>query len=393
MTTTAIDRAVAARNRLTSWLFDKALPLWSSRGTDLTAGGFFETISPTGKASDDDRRTRVVGRQIFTFATAGSMGWKGPAAELVRHGVDYLLTNCRNTDGSVRSVTRPGGTVVDGRFDLYDHAFALFGLAAAHKFLGAPKQLEAAGEDILAAAKRGWSHPLGGFEESDPRTLPLKANPHMHMFEASLAWEETLNQPGSVWSVQADEIGQLALENFIRPDGMLREFFDGNWQPMPYESGRIVEPGHQFEWAWLLWRWDMARGRTSAQPAAIRLAETAEQFGVDKVRDLAIMEILDDLSVKDNRARLWQQTERIKCWLAMAEIAPDAKEKSVAYDLVARAAAGLERYLDYPVEGGAFEFIDGNGDTVVDEARASSMYHIICAVSEMHRLLGARNES
>lgn len=390
MGSTAFDRACNARDRVTDWLFDKALPLWGGIGTDHHEGGYFETIGLDGRPSNADRRTRVVGRQIFTFATAGSLGWRGPAAELVEHGVDYLLGNCLNPDGTVRSVTRPGGVTVDAGFDLYDHAFALFGLAAAHAFIGKSDKLQGAAASILSSARKGWGHPSGGFEESRLRTLPLKANPHMHMFEASLAWEDALSgaEAATIWSRQADEIGDLALANFIRSDGMLREFFDGEWQPMADDSGRIVEPGHQFEWAWLLWRWDVARGRERARPAARRLAETAEASGVDSARDLAIMEIWDDLTVKDDRARLWQQTERIKCWLAMAALAPDEAAREYAFDRVARAGAGVERYFDYPVAGGAFEFIDRDGRLVTDEARASSMYHIICAVSEMHRLLG-----
>ncbi|WP_137869507.1 AGE family epimerase/isomerase [Sphingopyxis sp. 2PD] len=387
MIATAFDRAVDARDRATAWLFDDALPLWDRVGTDRRDGGYFETISHDGRASDADRRTRVVGRQIFTFATAGSLGWSGPAAELVEHGVSYLLGNCLNADGSVKSVTRPGGVTVDARFDLYDHAFALFGLAAAHAYLGKPAELQQVAERILASAQTGWRHPLGGFEESVPRSLPLKANPHMHMFEACLAWEGTLTGGADVWSRQAEQIGGLALEHFIRSDGMLREFFDGDWTPMSDDSGRIVEPGHQFEWAWLLWRWDASRGVDVARSAASRLASTAEEFGVDRQRDLAIMEIWDDRTVKDDRARLWQQTERIKCWLAMAEIAEDDAARDDAYDRVARSVAGVERYLAYPVTGGAYEFIDRDNRVLADDARASSMYHIICAVAEMHRLL------
>ncbi len=388
MTQNAFQQAVDARDRLTNWLFDESLPLWADVGTDHQAGGFFETIDREGRPSDADRRTRVVGRQIFTFATAGSLGWNGPATELVEHGVSYLLETCMNTDGTVRSTTRPGTGMIDGRFDLYDHAFALFGLAAAHEFLGKPPRLAGHGETILRAAKRGWSHPMGGFEESVPRTLPLKANPHMHMFEASLAWEDTLGAEGSAqWVDQADEIGNLALSNFVRSDGMLREFFDGEWQPMPDDSGRIVEPGHQFEWAWLLWRWDNARKGDTARQVARKLATTAEIAGVDRARDLAVMEIWDDLVVKDDRARLWQQSERIKCWLAMADLAEDDEEREAAYARVAQAAVGLERYFSYPLRGGAYEFIDRSGSPIADDARASSMYHIVCAVSEMHRLL------
>ena len=44
--------------------------------------------------------------------------------------------------------------------------------------------------------------------------------------------------------------------NVIDPaTGALREFFDAERHSAPRYQGRIVEPGHEFEWAWLLLRW------------------------------------------------------------------------------------------------------------------------------------------
>jgi mannose/cellobiose epimerase-like protein (N-acyl-D-glucosamine 2-epimerase family) len=63
----------------------------------------------------------------------------------------------------------------------------------------------------------------------------------------------------------ADEIAELALSKFIDPkSGGLREYYDGDWNAAPGVDGRIVEPGHQFEWAWLLLRWGQLAGRDDA---------------------------------------------------------------------------------------------------------------------------------
>lgn len=42
--------------------------------------------------------------------------------------------------------------------------------------------------DILAILKRDYKHPVAGFEEENPPRTPLCSNPHMHLFEAMLAW-------------------------------------------------------------------------------------------------------------------------------------------------------------------------------------------------------------
>ena len=44
--------------------------------------------------------------------------------------------------------------------------------------------------------------------------------------------------------------------------------FDADWRPLAGLTGRLVEPGHQFEWAWLLERWSRLRGRADATTCA-----------------------------------------------------------------------------------------------------------------------------
>lgn len=380
----AADAARAVRADLTAWLFERALPLWWSVGTDHDHGGFFEKIDRDGKVADDPRRTRVVGRQIFVFATAAAIGWKGAAREAVVHGLDYLRRCGIAKNGSVVFSTRPDGRVLDSRFDLYDMAFALFGLAAAQAMHPSTELVDLAARmrERLIADRR---HPGGGYEETIPRTLPLKANPHMHLFEAALAWAETTRgtPAEAAWLAMADDIGQLCLGHFIdRDNGCLREFFDSEWRPMPDDSGRLVEPGHQFEWAWLLLRW--SRGaRSDVTRATRRLVEIGETWGTDHTIGISFNELNDDLSPRDRRFRLWPQTERIKAWLAMAGIAETEDERAVALANVAAAGKGLEMFFAEDVPGTWTERLNEDGSIIFDASPASSLYHITCAVAEM----------
>ncbi len=389
--TNAEHHVATERDLLTRWLFEDALPLWSTTGTDWTMGGFFETIDKSGTPIEAPRRTRVAGRQIYSFATAEQLGWSGPSKKVIQHGLDFLLAHCLTEDGVVISTCTPDGTVLNGSFDLYDHAFALFGLAAAARSGMESDRLAGVAERMRNGMRAGWGHPQAGFEESQPRTLPLKANPHMHVFEASLAWAETLPpEHAQGWHELADEIATLCLDKFIDPQtGALREFFDGDWSASAGEAGRIVEPGHQFEWAWLLVRWGRMRGREDAIDAALRLIAVGEDHGVDPRRGLAISEIWDDLSIKDDTARLWQQTERIKAWLAAALVARSDDEREHALEKVAQACQGLRQFFAFPVKGGCWENIRADGSFKDEAARASSLYHIVCAIAELHRLAPA----
>jgi len=378
----------AAHDAARSWLFDQALPFWADAGVDRVNGGFFERVSPAGVILDDPRRTRLVGRQIYVFATAERLGWNGDARAIVRHGLDFLLSHCARTDGTFVSVVSPQGQALNGAFDLYDHAFALFGMAAAAHVGERTEALSNAALRTRDVMVKGWGHPLGGFEESVPRSLPLKANPHMHMLEASLAWHEVRPQDG--WDILANQMAELCLERFLDPDtGALMEFFDGDWRAIRSGPEAVVEPGHQMEWAWLQRRWGLMQGRPDAVLAADRLQAIGEGPGVDPVRDLTVNELNIDLTMRDDRARLWPQTERTKAHVLKATTAPTAAERDVATATAARAIQGLMKFFDHPVSGAWWEHIGADGLAAPEPARASSLYHITCALAEVDGALKA----
>lgn len=364
---------------LRGWTFEHALPLWARVGVDREAGGFFERLSPEGAVIDDPRRARLVSRQIYVFATAARLGWEGPARELVRHGLAALERDHLRETGLVVPAAARGGGAVREDFDLYDHAFVLFGLAAAAGIGEEPTRLAERALTLRGAMRDAVAHPVAGFEEGRPPTAPLKANPHMHLLEAFLAWE--VLAPGQGWEDSADEIAQLCLAHFIDPDtGAVHEYFDRDWQRMPAGALAVVEPGHQFEWAWLLLRWGERRGRPEAQAAALRLVRLAEARGVDPALGLAVNELDPALAVRDGRARLWPQTERVKAHALLRERAGHPKEQAEAERAAGRSIAGLRRFLDHPVPGSWWEHIGPDGRPVCEPARASSLYHVMGAL-------------
>jgi hypothetical protein len=134
----------------------------------------------------------------------------------------------------------------------------------------------------LALPQGGWREPAGP---------EFQANAHMHLLEAALAWE-TL-EPDGPWARMADVIVGLARARFIDDrDGFLREFFGPDWRPAEGEAGRLVEPGHQFEWAWLLTRWGRLRGDPWGLEAARRLFAVGER-GLDPARGVALRPLGD----------------------------------------------------------------------------------------------------
>jgi mannose/cellobiose epimerase-like protein (N-acyl-D-glucosamine 2-epimerase family) len=370
---------------LKTWLFEAALPLWWKTGGDLAKGGFYERINLDGTPDDVNRRTRVAARQVYSYALAQRMGYQGETNAAIDQGLAWLSGPARGPDGMLYATLTPTAEIVRGEFDFYDHAFAMLAFASAYRVRPADGELKARGEAIRDKLISTFKHPVRGFEESNPRSLPLKANPHMHMFEACLAWIEAGGD--DTWRTVAAEIAALCLDKFLHPvTGSLREFFDGDWNPIAGDDGRIVEPGHQYEWAWLLIRWSNLTGDTRFVAPARKLIEIGENFGTDHTRGVSFNELWDDFTPKDAKARLWPQTERMKAYSALYDIAGTEADKSFARDKAAEAAKGLALYFDTDIRGLYRDKMNVDGSFVVEPAPASSLYHIICAIDEISRV-------
>ena len=373
------DKARIAKHhsQLCSWLCDAAYPVWSTRGVD-PAGGFHERLGMDGKPLAEPRRSRVNPRQAYCFAMAHSLGWRGDTAALVKHGLDYWMAKYRRPDGLYRTLVNADGSIRDDRALLYDQAFGLlaFNVSSVGDMCA---HCEGQSFELLNLVLNHMKRQGAGFESGVPASLPLQSNPHMHLFEAALAGCEVSSE-NSVWKPLADEIAELALTKFIDPvSGALREFFDAGWNPAPGIDGRIVEPGHQFEWAWLLLRWGGARN-ARARAAALKLIDIGERHGVRN--GLATNSLLDDFSPHDAGARLWPQTERLKAAAIAARLTGEAKY----FAMTVSAADGLMRYLDTPIPGLWHDRIDAEGRVADEPAPASSFYHLVAAVAEISAL-------
>jgi len=219
--------------------------------------------------------------------------------------------------------------------------------------------------DRLAAF--AWD--AGGFREAGDR--PFQANAHMHLFEAALFWLDA----GGLEAAEglANGIADLALSRFVdAQSGVLHEFFEPDWVALSGDAG-LVEPGHQFEWAWLLQRYGERLGRADAQTAARRLFEVGRQ-AFDADRGVVINAVWPDLSVRDAGARLWPQTEHLKAALALGE-----REAAL------QAAEALAHYLDTPAQGVWRERMRADGGFVEEPSPATSLYHLYLAIRELTR--------
>jgi mannose-6-phosphate isomerase len=226
------------------------------------------------------------------------------------------------------------------------------------------------GSGVRAALATSYAHPIGGYLER-AGSAPQRSNPHMHLLEAALAWMAVDDDPA--WRAMAEGLVQLCLDKLIDPSrGALHEFFATDWSPSPGLEGRICEPGHHYEWAFLLDRWATLTNR-AAPDAISRLIAFADTHGLDPGRSVAINAVLTDGSVHDPVARLWPQAERIRAYVAARRAA----------DEIAGAIEGLRRFLATPVQGTWYDQLAPDGRFVVEPARATSLYHIVGVIAEL----------
>lgn len=368
--------------RATDWLCNVAAPLWSARGR--TASGLFaERMTLAGEPDDSYFRTFVQARHVFSFCAIGRLGWEGPWRELTVETVETLLTRARRPDGFfVHKLDAEAGQL-DSRADLYDQAFVLFALGTAGAVLDRSDFFDAA-EDLLDTIERLWSHPAGGFTEGeivDPRVR--RQNPHMHLFEAAQALFEGSGR--ARFSELSQSIATLASQRMIdSATGAILEYFHEDFTPARGTEGKVVEPGHCFEWAWLFER--LARGGWEGGAAiSDRLVGFARHHGLDESRGVAMNEVLTDGSVFDGKARLWPQTERIKAAVARYRRLNDDCEAEEAVNAV----VGLEQYLSVSVPGLWSDKLRADGTWIEELAPGSSLYHIACAYSELASVANA----
>lgn len=368
---------------LTGWLVHEALPAWQAGGLKAESGECFEVIDlETGHGLALDRRARVAPRQIYSFLEGARLGWRGPAEDIATRLWAWFSETYRLPDGTFAAAASMDNTLTDSRFDLYNQAFVLFALAhMADKIPACASTAETEAKSLLETLYKTYKHPDIGFREDDPDRIPLRANPHMHLLEACMAWETVSND--ACWQALADELAELALTRLIDPvNGGLREFFDLNWAPLPGDTGRTLEPGHLFEWAWLLVRWGTSRRDADALVAARRLYDIGWTYGIDESRGAAFMAINDDFTVRDPIARLWGQTEWLKAAIALASISAGPEREAYVAD-ISLSAVALTAYFEDVPKGFYRDKWHVNGSFADEPAPASSLYHIVCAVSEL----------
>jgi mannose-6-phosphate isomerase len=285
------------------------VPMWQGPGWNAELALPYESLDARHAPLPPQRyRAMACARQLYVFASL--IGEVPQAEERASALFRSLQRHFHDAEhgGWFYSID-PQGTPLDTSKDLYTHAFILF--ACAHYWgkvreplvesvlnasLEVIAQRFANADDLYEASlKRDWSTSGSG---------PLQ-NPLMHLAEAFLA---TL-------AVREDANVRQALLSLC--DGMAKHFIEPQQRVMMEKPLKAVdnwfEPGHQFEWYYLLASSPLLRNGKLHNALEHSFGHT-EQRGVepDSGAVCAMLDLEPQAGPRDATQRIWAQAEYLR---------------------------------------------------------------------------------
>lgn len=352
-----------------SWLTELALPFWAEDGFDTKTGLPFEDVNYRGEPLfSRPRRLRVTARQIYVYSWALSEG--------VFHDKTILEALLKSLEDKwqidqrwIKTRSEDGLKPDDRSSDLYDLAFVLFGLAHAYKVTAEPS-LKTLALETLDFIETHMRSAHGGFAEVLPdRTTKRRANPHMHLLEAALAWVE-LHKSERFLSL-ANELTGLYQTHFVH-NALIREYYDMELNLLDEsDEDRFIEAGHVYEWAYLMQRYQALTGQNVA--ASAPGVAFADSYGHHAQTGLICDGVMENGRTQKPTARLWPQAEYGRYHLIFG----DDRTKRSALKQWDRLYQNYFLFNGQPTGYWRDVISDEGEDKKPNASPASSLYHII----------------
>ena len=345
---------------------ERIVPLWQGPGWNIEMALPFEALDAQHRPLPVQRyRAMACARQLYLFSSRIEQPGAAERAAALFRSLQRHFHDAEH-GGWFYSIDAEGKPL-DRRKDLYTHAFIVF--ACAHYWGKVGDSLVASALNAaLEIVSEQFARDDGLYEASlgedwaDLGSGPLQ-NPQMHLAEAFL----------QVLAVREDHGVQQALlqlcdalqAQFIEPQhGLMLEKPRGavdNW----------FEPGHQFEWFYLLDTSALLR-ETPLHASIARAFDYAEQCGVKDSAVLAMLAV--DGKVIDATQRIWAQAEYLRALVLRA--GSEAK-------LAAQLRALEQRFLH---DGGWYECRDSEGAVSRHDMPSTTPYHLATCLEGLQRL-------
>jgi mannose/cellobiose epimerase-like protein (N-acyl-D-glucosamine 2-epimerase family) len=363
MSTTASSIVLAASLR--DHFARVILPTWRGQGFNSALNLPYEALDAQGDQPLPATRYRAMAcaRQLFVFSEAGEALH---AERLFAALSQYFLD--RRHGGWFFSVDAQG-LPLDTTKDLYTHAFVVFACAAYGARFENRDALDLVQRTASLivdrfAASEGLLHASMNADFSDVTGIPLQ-NPLMHLTEAWLAAREATGD--SAFDTALARLGAAIARTFVHaPTGCIAEL------PIGSDANRL-EPGHQFEWFWLVQRAGARLSETGLDDSLARAFRFAEQYGVDQPTG-GVSAALDEAgNPLDTTQRIWAQTE----YLRALAVHGDANVRATLPRQIERFSA---RFLK---PEGWFECKTPQDTVARDDMPSTTPYHLATAYAAL----------
>ncbi|MEE8660641.1 hypothetical protein CGLAMM_04680 [Acetobacteraceae bacterium EV16G] len=372
--------------RWQEWLVGQALPLWAQAGFDRATSLFHERLTfSAAPQAVPALRLMVQARQIATYCRAAAEGLYGDGEKALRclATIERLYHRRDDEAGWIFSLS-PTLEALDTKRDLYAHAFIIYAYHWAFRLSGDVVYYRKARE-TLRDVRQIFADAGDGLRGAFPGKDDVRGqDPIMHLLEACLVWMPHAEHPD--FQEQADKLARLALTRLIdNATGMIREYFDASWRPLQVEGKNHIEPGHVFEWSWLLRLYARltrdAAARRPVEDASTRLFEAGQRFGL---QDGGVIDAIRETGAPMSRnMRIWPQTEFYRLLTVLRhDTAPEAADR-MKIEAAMQNVTNLffTRFTTGAPEGGWVDRIREDGSGGVDHMPASSLYHIYGAAT------------
>jgi mannose-6-phosphate isomerase len=312
----------------------------------------------------------------------------------------FMMLHLRDEDGGFRYAVNPDGTKIDSDEcrlrRTYDQSFALLSLVTLRK--ADPSFVTQAEIDNCIAYIEGtltdpitgalWEDDVMAHNGAKPGDFRAQ-NPHMHMLESVMQGFEMDGDP--IWMERAAKYVALGEKYFFdAKTGAVCEFIGHDLTQNDTEMGQRREPGHQFEWDWLLRRYAGFAKDDAPRALAKQMRIFVEENGIrpDGVMAGAAYDAVDAKGTPtDDTHLLWPMTEAGKVYASLAV------EMVGVNDLAAHNAIERVRAISDQIFAKFFHQsnpawvnrLDGEGTVLWDEGLSRLLYHMAIFITEGDR--------
>ncbi|WP_118181474.1 AGE family epimerase/isomerase [Paraburkholderia phosphatilytica] len=345
------------------------VPIWRGPGFNSAMRLAYEAVGTDHQPASVERyRAMACARQLFLFTVVGD-------AERADTLFDSLKTYFQDHEhgGWFFSIDAEGKPL-DTTKDLYTHAFVVFACAEYARRFGNRDALSVVHLTSALIGERfaARDNLLNGALDADFATVkagPIQ-NPLMHLTEAWLAAREASKD--SAFDQPLARLGEAIARHFVHaPTGCIAEL------PVGTPDNRL-EPGHQFEWYWLVKQAGGLLASSGLDEALSRAFGFAQQHGVDPHTGGVAAALDEGGRIKDPTQRIWAQTEYLR---ALATRAAQGDEEAGT-----RLPSQIERFqLRFLHPGGWYECKTETGDVSRADMPSTTPYHLATAYAALPR--------